>query len=493
MLHYWNLRVSWLDPQYALTSWARTGFVLLMIWAAQFGVLTVRIFAALISAFTMWQTIKLAEDLRIKNSHLAGVLFILQPLVFALSNDVMTEVPMSLGVVIALRLWFAERWIASCLLVSFLPLVRPEGFLLVPVWGLFLLALPYNSEHPNFIKRIQIGSLLAAGFLLFLLACLLITGDILYYVHEWSWAYESGTKNGELLHHFYKWFEYCGALLFPIFIVGIIPSLKKRMALPWAVWLVVIVTHSIFYWRGIFGSVGFMRIMACTASVTAIICLYGWNRIVAWIEIKPIQNLYSLESPLALRPSASYFSVHTKSKQAFTCGVLFIGVLIAVAYYVYDPMHYRWVLAREAADYIKANHLLADSPKYFISDTMVMAELNIPAEHVLDNIDKRLRRGPLLWLSLDREKNLTTLREMPAGTIGVWDDELGRFWHKIKPEEFPQLGYTILYRTTQQTENGKHQLFRSMFNRYLKGYEQEVIVVKKNGEMKPPVDLITKR
>ena len=120
MLHYWNLRVSWLDPQYALTSWARTGFVLLMIWSAQFGVFAVRIFAAFISVFTMWQTIKLAEDLRLKNAHLAGLLFILQPLVFALSNDVMTEVPMALGVVIALRLWFAKRWIFSCLLVSFL-------------------------------------------------------------------------------------------------------------------------------------------------------------------------------------------------------------------------------------------------------------------------------------------------------------------------------------------------------------------------------------
>lgn len=472
MLHYWNLRYSWLDPQYALTSWARTGFVLLMIWSAQFGVFAVRIFAALISVFTMWQTIKLADDLRLRNSHLAGLFFILQPLVFALSNDCMTEVPMALGVVMALRLWLAKRWIASCVLVSFLPLLRPEGFLIAPVWGLFLLALPYNSEFPRLLKRIQIGSFLATGFGLFLLACLLITGDILYYIHEWSWAYESGTKSGDLLHHFYQWFEYCGALLFPIFIAGIIPSLKKQMVLPWAIWLVVILTHSIFYWRGIFGSVGFMRIMACTASVTAIICLYGWNQIADWVEAERI---------------------HPKLKQAFTCGVMFIGLLIAVVYYVYDPMHYRWVLAGEAADYVKTNHLLDGAPKYFISDTMVMGELNIPAEHVLDNIDKRLRKGPLLWLSLDREKNLEKLRAVPTGTIGVWDDELGRFWHKIKPEEFPNLGYTILYRTTQQTENGQHHFFRSLFNRYLKGYEQEVIVVKKNGDLKPPPDLMTKK
>ena len=212
--------------------------------------------------------------------------------------------------------------------------------------------------------------------------------------------------------------------------------------------------------------------MACTASVTAIICLYGWNQIATWIEAERIDF---------------------RLKQAFTCGVMFIGLLIAIVYYVYDPMHYRWVLAREAADFVKQNNLLDGTPNYFISDTMVMGELNTPAAHVLDNIDKRLRRGPLVWLSLDREKNLEKLREMPTGTIGIWDDELGRFWHKIKPEEFPQLGYTLLYRTTQQTENGHHQVFRKLFNRYLKGYEQEVIVVKKNGDLKPPPDLMTKK
>jgi hypothetical protein len=469
MLHYWNLRVSWLDPQFALTSWARTGFVLLMIWAAQFGVLSAKIFASFLSVITMWQTMKFADDLQFRNAHLAGLFFILQPLVFALSNDVMTEVPMALGVVIALRLWLTKRWITSCIVVSFLPFLRPEGFFIAPIWGLFLLALPYNAEHPTFLKRIQIGAFLATGFLVFLPACFFITGDFLYYIHAWSWS-ENSAQRGAFFHHFYQWFNYCGALLFPLFIAGIYPSLKKRMALPWAIWLVVILTHSYFFWRAMFGSVGFMRIMVCSASVTAIICLYGWNQISEWIN-------------------AERFS--PRLRQAFTCLVIFIGVGIVLVKYALDPTHHRWVLAREAADFVKSNQLLDEAKNYFISDTMTMGELNVPAEHVLDTVAQNLQRGPLVALTMNREKNLEKLRSLPVGTIGVWDDELGKYWHQIELDEFPKLGYTILYRTSQQTPNGQHKIYRAIFNRYMNGYAQEVIVVRKNGELKPPQDVMT--
>lgn len=426
LLHYWNLRTTWLDPKLGLTSWARPVYVLLMILPAQFGWFAVRCFAALVTTVLVWQTMRMADDLQLPNGAMAGLLLVFQPLAFALASDTMTEIPMALGLAIALRLWWAKRFTASCLLVSFLPLVRPEGFLIAPVWGLFLLLLPRKREYPSWPQRFLIGASLATGVVTLLLVCRLVTGKWLYFLYEWSWPL-IGTQKGSFWHHFIHWPYYCGWMLLPLFLIGLLPSCKRAMGLPWAAWAVVFLAHSYMFWTGTFGALGFMRILVSTAPVTALICLYGWNAIARLVRAH--QWPESVQQGVAV--------------------VLVIPIaLTAIIYYYVEPKHYRFVPAQKAAAFVRLNQLLAGAPRFLVSDPIILTELDYPAREFL-LAGKDPKRDPevksvLVHNFFDREENVNQLKALPAGTIGVWDNDQGRWWYHIEPDEFPQLGYTVL-------------------------------------------------
>ena len=470
MLHYWNLRVTWLDPKLGLTSWARPLYVLLMVLPAQFGWFAVRAFAAFVTTMLVWQTMRMADDVKLPNATLAGLLLVFQPLAFALASDTMTEIPMALGLAIALRLWWAKRFFASCLLMSFLPLARPEGFLLAPVWGLFLLALPRNAEHPTWPQRLVMGASLATGVVILLLVCRLVTGQWLYFVYEWSWPL-IGTQKGSLWHHVIYWPYYCGWMLLPLFLIGLLPSCKRVMALPWAAWAVVFLAHSYMFWTGTFGALGFMRILVSTAPVTALICLYGWNAIARLVRAS--------KWPAVLQHGAAAL-------------VMVLAALTAMIYYAVEPKHYRFVLAQKAAGFVRANQMLAEAPRLFAADPMVLIELGIPAREVLlvvrDPKKPPYAVGLLVRNGFDREESVSQFKALPSGTVGVWDNDQGRWWHHVQPEELPELGYKLLLKTQQAEKD-----FQPHFPEWMKDYliepfismkygipEQECVVVRKD-------------
>ena len=51
----------------------------------------------------------------------------------------MTEIPFALLMVVAIRLWWAKKPLLSCIVVAYLPLVRPEGFFFCALWALLIL------------------------------------------------------------------------------------------------------------------------------------------------------------------------------------------------------------------------------------------------------------------------------------------------------------------------------------------------------------------
>jgi hypothetical protein len=469
ILHYWNLRTAWIDPRLGLTVWARPLYVLLMIVPAQFGLYAVRCWAALIAVLLTWQTMRMADDLRLPNATMAGVFLIFQPLTFALASDTMTEIPMALGLAIALRLWWARHYLASCLLVSFLPLVRPEGFLLAPVWGLFLLALPRTSEYPSWPQRLLIGSSLATGMLCLFAVSRVLTGEWIYYVSEWSWPLVGSTK-GRLWHHVVHWPYYCGWVLLPLFLLGVIASIKRVMALPWAAWAVVFIAHSLMFWTGTFSALGLMRILVTTAPVTALICLYAWNALAKLLRAE--------HWPRLLRVCA-------------TSIVALSAMATAMIYYYEEPLHHRFVLARKAATFVRQNHLFDEAPRIFATDPIVLAELDIPVrQYMFSTTNPELapfRDWVVVRHIVGREKSVAQMRTLPPGSVGVWDDDLGRWWYHILPEEFPALGYEVLYRV-KQTEQDitlnwnewvKKNLVETFITMKYGKAEQEYVVVRK--------------
>ena len=462
-LHFATARDANVHIWGMLHAWGRPVHKLFIILPSRFGIFPARVVQALITIALMWQTMRLAQELGFKKPWLAGLMLIWQPTVFCLASDTMTEIPFALGMVIAIRLWRARRLALSCLLVGFLPMVRPEGFFLGPLWGLMLLLPPSwfakrdsedevksvgenaDSRRPSYAKatstqvleygrknrkknvyleylshaskRLLLGLPGVIGLICWSLACKIFKGGWFYFLDVWSWPVNSYDSygSGSLFHHVYLWPDYCGPVLTVFFVVGIRPSLQRRgMALPWIIWSLVFVAHSVMFWAHKFAALGLMRIMASTSPVTALICLEGW----LWCEQK-------LRGRKVLPARMKLIGLTTA---AVACACVMIR-------YALEPEHYRCFPIRAVAQYAVSHDMVSGAPMLFSADKTFYAEVNLPGfcDRAIQTFD---------W---DREKNVAWLAGLPPGSIGMWDNQSSEAWYHISISQLQDSGYEIIH------------------------------------------------
>jgi hypothetical protein len=115
-----------------------------------------------------------------------------------------------------------------------------------------------------------------------------------------------------------------------------------------------------------------------------------------------------------------------------------LGSITPMLYYHADAQNHRCFPLLGAVDYIKRNHLLDDAPRFFAGDMIVLAALDYPvgSPQLQDN----------LW---KRKKQLEMLADLPAGSIGVWDNQQAAEWFDVTIEDIETLGYRVLYETKQ--------------------------------------------
>ncbi len=417
VFHYLIARYGLVTPEYLLSGFGRPMHKLLIIGPAQVGLYATRLMQALMTVALIWQTIRMAEDMELRYPLVAGATLLFQPLVFMLASDTMTEIPTALGITAAIRLWWRGRLLPSCLIVSLLPAVRPEGFFFCAMWGLMLVLRSWRPDQigRELAWRFVMGVSLATGVALWVLACYLAVGNW-EYLRENFWpakSYEAYGR-GPIWWHAARWPDYCGLVLLVLFVAGIWPAMRqKKMRLPWCVWLIVFGTHSVLYWGGWFASVGLMRIMVTISPVTAIVCLYGWNAFARRLEIRgmPSDRRWWLGSATI---AAMY--------------------LWAVGAYLIHPGRWHCFPIRSAAQYIRENRLLDDAPMFFTGDRILLAELDYP------RYTDRLATN-----KFSRHEELTILAGLPLGTVGVWDNQQAEQWHSVAIEELEAMGYRKLY------------------------------------------------
>jgi hypothetical protein len=450
IMHFLNARDGFWQPAKLLGSWARVGSKLPLIIPAQFGILAARWMSAIVSVLCAWQTIRLADDLGIKRAWLAGPMLIFQPFVFSLAGDTMTELPLALGLVIAIRFWLARRMWASCLVMGYLPTVRPEGFFLCALWAMLVIGSEYAGSWK---ERVALVLALGWGTVIWLFACWVAHRDLNYFFTEWwSWPADSIHiyGRGSFFAHINRWPAYCGPVLLPLFLVGIVwgnelglialgvvllvlelvtPGVVRENVLPWAVlgltgavawtvrgrrfavcaWIFLLIfsLHSVLWWRGWFGSCGLMRILACVGPITAIICLRGWNVIAERIP---------------------------RGRTIF--GGIAIGAMgiAAMGYYVIDPSHQRIFPLQKACEFVTGGGLLTNVPAVILGDPMAQVCLHMPPNP-----------GNLLPNDCDRLLECKRLLQAPIGSVGIWDNQHAEAWFHVSPSDLGTLGYSVLF------------------------------------------------
>ena len=402
--HYLFARYAPSHPVLYFDHWAKPVFVLLASPFAQFGFVGVKVFNVLVTFFTIIFTYRIAEALKLKNGLLIPVFMLFSPLYYILTFSGLTEPLFALFTVAGIFLCLHHRYLAAALVVSFLPYVRSEGLIILGVFGLYFLV----KQNWRVIPALIFGSV-AYG----------IAGYFVY--HDFLWVFtkipyaklSSVYGRGPLLHFVEQLINVTGVPLYALFWLGFISltvkSIKGKAVAEQSILILVgfttfFVAHSLFWYLGIFNSMGLKRVLLGIMPMIAIIVLCGFNVIVEeFLNYTPRVKkllyvfilLYVFVFPFTANPSA----IHWK-KDMMLC----------------EEQH----LAEKVADFIgKQNNRMYPLvySHYYLSVTM-----NLDHFDVLKRID--VSRG--------------SISNMKPGELLIWDNRFADSESGINKKELDE-------------------------------------------------------
>jgi hypothetical protein len=439
--HFLMARTAWVDHFYFVDVWGRPLFTTLFAPVVLLGFIPARFFALAISMAAVWQTYRLACDLRMSRAWLVILLMLGQQTFFELYSNLFTEPLFALVLAIALRCHINGRIRTGMLIASLLPLARPEGVFVCLFWGLwvaldvwrleFLFRQGFEGQigvrrltdvghrlvHRRIVSRSGSIVILASGVIIWWFAALLLTGDSLFILHNWPATWHTGMYgHGTFLTYAQRSQEFAGVILIVPFIVGLIRGFGSRSwILITSVFLVLFLLHSIFVNYGFFGEAGFPRYMVSVAPAIALLTLEGWNTIFL-VKI--------------LRPFAA------------------VAGWVVIIFSVLQSVHYldSMVWARDAA----AIDEMADREwlrMYANKNTYLKPQYPSISGLIWSNarmcivLNRNLKDSPP---AVNRDNLLAVLEKAPSGTIVFWDSEIGPNWFGTTSAEIEGHGYKVL-------------------------------------------------
>lgn len=397
-LHFLCARWAWHDADLFVAVWPRPGFTTLYALPALLGYPAAKIFTVLITAATGWQTAKTAQALKLDRAWMAAPILVAFPVVLLLSIDTMTEPLFALILIWAVREHLEGKTTVALLIASFLPTVRPEGFVLCLMWGFFALA----EKFPMGLRLLR-PLCLSGGTLVWVLAAWAISGDPLYIAHTWPWSTgDRGSVGGVLSLLRYPMILplIVGPCFVPFLVVGLVRAFRERWFLPLSLFGLHAILHVAFTWLNLFDAGGRTRYIVPVAPLLALFVLRGWNAVAAW---RPIPRIVSI----------ALFAV------SFGFGFGAIDL---------SPTNRDWAAFADAIEGARRQGHVAKTTLVLSSQTYAYVDL-----------DRRPPAVPLV--RADRTSNFRVLQTLPRGTLVFWDRHFGPWYFALEPDDFVAAGF----------------------------------------------------
>lgn len=286
--HYLVAKGSWIKPELFLDLWGKPVYTFIMSPFAQIGYYAVQIFNTVLTAIGIYFTILCFRKNGYINTWILIPFSIFANINFVCINTGLTEPMFGFWLAMGAYLFFNEKYFWGSLFISFIPFVRAEGYIMLPLFGLILL---WRKQW----KRIPL--------LLFGYAFLSVIGFFQY--KDLFWIRNKNPYNGDNLNEygrgtltfFIEKFDYVlgyplGILVVFGLAVGIawiyrnIKSNALQKKYDMEVWLLLcapfilyFAAHSYFWWKGGYDSYGLVRVFAGVAISGASIAFVGLNNI----------------------------------------------------------------------------------------------------------------------------------------------------------------------------------------------------------------------
>lgn len=290
--HYLFSRYAFEYPENFLNHWAKPFFVLLSAPFAQFGFVGIKVFNCCVATITVWLVYKVAKLLRFSKAWLAPVFLIFTPGYFTHIFSGLTEPLFGMLLMWALYLFFSKKMVSASLILSFLPFVRSEGLIIVGVFAVYFI----------FDKKFRVLPWLLFGHLFYSIVGAFYHHDLLWVFTKIPYSDSTGKYGSGNWNHFLIQLNYIiGVPLYAFLGLGFIVKLKKLFeqgllksvfdcsstSIFYVLFSAFIVAHSLFWYFGIFESMGMNRVLIAIVPLVALLVLEGINELIGMIN-KPV-------------------------------------------------------------------------------------------------------------------------------------------------------------------------------------------------------------
>ncbi len=290
--HYLIAKYSWSNPSFFLDHWGKPFYTLVASFFAQFGVIGIKVFTTLVVSLSAFYSYRILKELvSVKPYFLILFLFSFS-IYYELSFTSLTEPFFSLVLIFSGFLFIKKKWFWSAVIISFLPFVRSEGFILLLVWAMALM----------WFRQYKYVGFLLTGILLYSVIGGLYYGDFYWIYTKYPYPENSIYGNGEFWHFANKFSEWSGTVLPYVFLGGFFYMLyrflfiSKRKDIPEGgvlllagCVLIFFFGHSYVWYKGSSASLGLVRVMACVVPCMAVVAGYG---IVSIVQLVKVNQLY---------------------------------------------------------------------------------------------------------------------------------------------------------------------------------------------------------
>jgi len=292
--HYYRSRYAFKMPRFFLDHWGKPFFTALSSPFAQFGHNGIKIFNVIAGTLAAYFTYRTAELLKFRFSVLAIFLVISSPLYSVIMMSGMTEILGSLLLILSIFLFFKQKYIWSAVLLSFLPFVRTEALVILP---LFIVAYAWQRHW----KAIPF---LFFGFVFYSIVGGFYYKDFLWVIHMMPYKGNASEiyGSGELLHYVEASKYIFGLPLSILIVAGLVlwvldPMMKaKNAAKDWFIkmlvaympFIIYLAAHSYVWWKGTGNSVGLIRVIVAIIPSAALLGMFAYSRILDLIPVPKI-------------------------------------------------------------------------------------------------------------------------------------------------------------------------------------------------------------
>jgi len=442
--HYLISRYSFRHPELFMNAWGRPLYTILSAPFAQFGLAGIKIFNVTAGLATAWLIYRISLLLKLQQPWMAPILVCFTPLYFIMLPTALTEIIFSLVITFSLYLFIRKNFIASAIVISFLPFARTEGFIMLP---LFFLAFCYTGIHERKCRRINRKPFLAIPFL--------ATGVVVFSFLGWFhfkdlfWVFTQFpypvtyhhpiyNQPGSLWHFIRERQSILGLPIEALFVAGTLAlccdlvgknkaftgketdrntdsnqetgdipvhhenetreNASILILLALIPFLIYLAFHSVLYWKAMGGSMGLTRVMAAVLPLASLVAMKGFDAL--------------------LRPFYPEKRIWVKWIRAII-SVAVIFWIVVVPFKLYPlpyPLSPEEVSVKAAATWLK------NSP--YSGRFVFYADQNVPFYFGKDPFEKPSAKCALLA----DPKYLDTI---PAGSVFIWDAHFGANESKI--------------------------------------------------------------